>query len=176
MRRIAGRGLFRGRTRRLALISLVLCVAAWRVWEQTRQAPPFSFDSARPYAVERVVDGDTLLLADDTRVRLIGVDTPEMGRPNLPPEPLAAEASEFTRRQVEGREVRLEFDRERRDEYRRVLAYVWVGGRCLNEELIRAGYSRAETRFPYRAVMKGRFRAAEDEARRAGVGLWGLAP
>jgi len=122
--------------------------------------------------VQRVVDGDTLLLEEGTRVRLIGVDTPESVAPNRPVEPLGTEAAEFTRSQVEGRHVTLGFDRERRDRYRRILAYVYVDDRLLNEELIRAGFSRAETRFPYDPEMKRRFRTAEDEARGAHRGLW----
>ncbi|MEX0715065.1 MAG: thermonuclease family protein [Planctomycetaceae bacterium] len=132
----------------------------------------FPFDPERLWRVERVVDGDTLLLEQGHRVRLIGVDAPETKHPSLPPEPFGAEASEFTRRLVEGRMVRLGFDRERRDRYRRILAYVYVEDVFVNEELIRAGWSPAVTRFPYSAAMKRRFEAAEAEARAAGRGMW----
>ena len=60
--------------------------------------------------VERVVDGDTLLLASGERVRLIGVDTPETKHPKKPVERFGKEASDFTRQMVEGKRVRLEFD------------------------------------------------------------------
>jgi endonuclease YncB( thermonuclease family) len=60
--------------------------------------------------VERVVDGDTLLLQSGERVRLIGVDTPETKHPKKPVERFGKEASEFTRQMVEGKRVRLEFD------------------------------------------------------------------
>ena len=66
----------------------------------------------------------------------------------------------------------LQFDRERQDRYHRVLAYVYRDDWMLNEELIRAGFSRAETRFPYSSAMKRRFRAAEKEARENNRGLW----
>jgi micrococcal nuclease len=153
----------------LGLALIVLCVRSLR----TRgPAADSVFDSPGPFRVERVVDGDTLLLEGGTRVRLIGVDTPETKHPHRPVEPLGVEASAFVRRRVEGRRVTLRFDRERRDRYRRVLAYVYVGDWFLNEELIRAGYSRAVTRFPYSARMKKRFRAAEGEAREARRGIW----
>jgi micrococcal nuclease len=58
--------------------------------------------------VERVVDGDTLLLASGERVRLIGVDTPETKHPKKPVERFGKEASEFTGQMVEGKRVRLE--------------------------------------------------------------------
>src|SRR5919198_6222440 len=60
--------------------------------------------------VERVVDGDTLLLASGERVRLIGVDTPETKHPKKSVEYFGKEASAFTRCMVEGKRVRLEFD------------------------------------------------------------------
>jgi hypothetical protein len=60
--------------------------------------------------VERVVDGDTLLLASGERVRLIGVDTPETKHPKKPVERFGKEASEFTRHMVQGKRVRLELD------------------------------------------------------------------
>jgi len=155
-------------------LAVLLCLIAQRFLRPAESDSKFSFDSAGPYLVERVVDGDTLLLSGGTRVRLLGVDTPETKHPTRPVEPLGPEASEFTRLHVEGRKVTLKFDRERRDRYRRVLAYVYLGDWFLNEELIRAGYSRAETGFPYSTVMKGRFRKAEQDARDAGRGIWGL--
>ena len=122
--------------------------------------------------VDRVVDGDTLHLANGDRVRLLGVDTPETVKPNTPVQPWGPEASAFTKQHVQGKTVRLEFDREKRDNYGRVLAYVYVGDWFLNEELIRAGLSPAVTKFPYSADMKQRFRAAEAEARRNRAGIW----
>ena len=167
----------RRRGRALVLIVVLVGIALWRARDTEQpQTAPFAYDSAGPYVVKRVVDGDTLLLEDGTRVRLLGVDAPEIAHENQPAEPLGADAAEFMRRAVEGRQVRLEFDRERRDQYRRVLAYVWIGERCMNEELIRAGYSRAETRFRYSDAKKRRFRLVESEARRARAGIWALAP
>lgn len=152
------------------LFAALLILQLWSRWGD--RAEPFRFDAGASYAVERVVDGDTLLLEDRTRVRLLGVDTPETKHPDRPVDPLGLQAAEFMRRHVEGRAVRLEFDRERRDRFGRVLAYVYAGDLLLNEELIRAGYSRAETYFPYSEQMKRRFRAAEEQARGARRGGW----
>jgi len=124
------------------------------------------------YQVERVVDGDTLVLANQERVRLIGADTPETVRPGQPAEPWGREATEFTRRFVAGGQVRLEFDGRRKDKYDRYLAHVWVGDRMLEEELIRAGLATAETRYPYSAASKTRFVTAQSEAQAAGRGIW----
>lgn len=124
--------------------------------------------------MERVVDGDTLLLANRARVRLIGVDAPESVKPDHPVEPFGPEAAEFTRRRVAeaGNTVRLEFDRERIDSYGRFLAYVYARDAMLNEELIRAGLAEAETGFRYSQSKKTQFRRAEDEAKAAGRGIW----
>jgi micrococcal nuclease len=63
--------------------------------------------------VKRVVDGDTILLTNGERVRLIGVDTPETKHPEKPIEYFGKEAYQFTKRMVEGKEVRLEYDQTR---------------------------------------------------------------
>lgn len=132
-------------------------------------------ESAAFAQVERVVDGDTLLLADQTRVRLQGIDTPETVKPDTPPEPWGQEATEFTRAFLAAGPVRLEFDRERTDQYGRTLAFVWVEERMLNEELLRAGLAKAKLGYDYSDAKKARFRRAEKEARTAKRGIWSAA-
>lgn len=147
-------------------------VAAWRLWSVGDVPPgPLRHDGGEAF-VQRAVDGDTLLLGDGRRVRLIGVDTPETKREGTPVQPWGPEAHEFAAQMVEGRNVRLEFDQEREDKYGRVLAYVYVGDRMLNEELLRAGLGRVLLKFPYREEMKRRFRQAEEAAREARRGIW----
>jgi micrococcal nuclease len=133
-------------------------------------------DAEGSWRVTRVIDGDTLVLQNDARVRLIGVDTPETKHPTKPIEPFGPEASSFTKRAVEGKVVQLKFDREKRDRYQRLLAYVYLDDWCLNEEIIRAGYSKCITRYPFDRSMKARFKLAEDEAKTSRRGLWGPAP
>ncbi len=123
--------------------------------------------------VAKVVDGDTIVMAKDKeRVRLIGVDTPESVKPNSPVQPWGPEACAFTKDFLSSGEVRLEFDGPRRDKYGRLLAYVWVGDRMLNEELLRAGLARAELKYQYSAAIKTRFRQAENEAKAGRRGIW----
>lgn len=125
--------------------------------------------------VERVVDGDTIIVRGAGRVRLIGVDTPESVDPRRPVEFFGKEASAFTERLVEGKRVRLEYDRDRTDRYGRTLAYVHLpDGTFVNAEIIRRGYGHAYTRFPFKH--RDRFRQLEREARDAGRGLWGATP
>jgi micrococcal nuclease len=159
-----------------ALVILCLLIAGRFCQSSVHPSADFRFEAQVPQHVERVIDGDTIVLEGHVRVRLIGVDTPETKHPHKPIEPLGPEATEFTRSQVEDRDVTLQFDRERRDRYGRVLAYVYVDGKLLNEEIIRAGFSRAETHFKFDRAMAKRFFEAEAEAREAGRGIWALTP
>ena len=130
--------------------------------------------------VQRVVDGDTLLLGTGERVRLIGVDTPETKRPNTPVQYFGKEATAFTRRMVEGKRVRLGFDPanahlKHRDRYGRTLAYVFLeDGTLLNSEIIRQGYGFAMTQYPFARMDE--FRRLEREAREQRRGLWNSGP
>jgi micrococcal nuclease len=153
------------------LIAIAI-VIAWRLWTAAEFQPPPALAPGAETFVRRAVDGDTLLLQDGRRVRLIGVDTPETKREGTPVQAWGPEAHEFTARLVEGRTVRLEFDRERHDKYDRILAYVYADDKLLNEELLRAGLGRALLKFPYSDSMKRRFRKAEQEARAARRGIW----
>ena len=129
-------------------------------------------EPAREYVVERVIDGDTIIVRGVGRIRLIGVDTPETADPRRPVEFFGREASGFTRRMLEGKRVRLEYDWERTDRYGRTLAYVrLLDGTLLNAEIIRQGYGHAYTRFPFKYLDE--FRQYEREAREARRGLWG---
>ena len=158
------------------VVILLAALVLLRWWQSRQDTPPPAALEEGSYAVDRVVDGDTLLLVNRARVRLIGADTPETVHPNQPEEPFGREATRFTKRFIDeaGGTVRLELDRERVDRYGRFLAYVFDGRRMLNEELIRAGLAEAQTGFRYSAAMKTRFRRAEEEAKAAGRGIWSL--
>lgn len=121
--------------------------------------------------VKRVIDGDTLLLTNGEKVRLIGVDTPETKHPQKPVQYFGKEAHLFTKGMVEGKEVRLEYDWQKRDKYGRLLAYVYLkDGTFLNAEVIKQGYGFAYTRFPFKYLEE--FRQYEREARENRRGLW----
>ncbi len=160
----------------LLLAVLLALVGAWQRWYSDSAPSASSGDlGATAHRVVRVVDGDTLIVmlaGEKERVRLIGANTPETVKPDWPVEPWGPEASQFTKEFLAGGVVRLEFDGPCRDKYGRTLAYVWVGDRMLNEELIRAGLARAEMQYHYSEAMKSRFRRVEAEARAARRGIW----
>jgi micrococcal nuclease len=101
--------------------TLLGLMAEWLAWGQ-RQATVTP--TTEMVLVTRMVDGDTLALNTGERVRLIGVDTPEMKHPKRPVEAFGKEATAFTKPMVEGKCVRLEYDQQRQDKYGRILAYV----------------------------------------------------
>lgn len=125
--------------------------------------------------VERVVDGDTIEVSiegGEEDVRYIGVDTPETVKPGEPVQCFGPQASEANHDLVEGRTVRLSFDRELRDDYGRLLAYVRVGDTFVNERLLEGGYARTLA-IPPNTAYASRFDAVERRASAAGEGLWG---
>ena len=126
--------------------------------------------------VVRVVDGDTIRVVHEGReepVRLIGVDTPESVKPGSPVECFGKAAAAFTRRELDGRRVRLVPDVEERDRYGRLLAYVFrvADGRFHNQALIAEGYAKPLTIRP-NVRYEGRFRRLARGARREDRGLW----
>jgi len=126
---------------------------------------------SQAFLVKRVIDGDTIQLSNGEIVRLIGVDTPETKHPQKPVEYYGKEASAFTKRMVEGKAVRLEYDQQRKGKYNRTLAYVYLtDGTFLNAEIIKQGYGHAYTLFPFKYLEQ--FRQYEKEARNNKMGLW----
>lgn len=171
--------LIAGSTTRILVALLLMSALVWLRWQGPAAGPsldpPLASESETARVV-RVVDGDTLIVAPDIRVRLIGIDTPELGRNGAPDEPLAREATAWLAEEVTGAEVRLEFDIERIDRYGRTLAFVWLGERLINAEIVAAGFSRAETQYPFSSQKKSQLKVAEEEARSATRGLWRAAP
>jgi micrococcal nuclease len=128
--------------------------------------------------VERVVDGDTVELrigGRDERVRLIGIDTPELHTESGVPECFAVEALRFTSAVLSiGADVRLERDVVGRDDYGRLLAYVYrrADDVLINELVIAQGFARPLTIAPNDSLSP-RFVASALAAESADLGLWG---
>ena len=136
------------------------------------QNPPF--DSGR---VTAIYDGDTIKVkltsGGEVRVRLIGIDSPELDDSREEVQFLAQMAKEFAYYYLFGREVRLTYDWELKDSYGRTLAYAWTDDqKMFNECMVSEGFAFAFLKFPYRKDYQERFKAAESLARVKGVGLW----
>ena len=132
----------------------------------------FAISYAETVKVVRVVDGDTVILNRIGRARLIGVDTPETVHPQKPVQSFGKEASNFTRSQLEGKTVIVEYDWQKKDQYNRTLVYLFLqDGTFFNAELIKQGYGYAYTHFPFKYLDE--FRRYERIARENNRGLWG---
>ena len=123
--------------------------------------------------VVSAVDGDTIdIKVDKTimRVRMIGIDTPESVHPEKPVQRFAKEASAYTRLKLLGKNIRLEYEEEKKDEYGRLLAYVFFDDLFFNAHLIEEGYAKAFLKFPFR--YSGQFRNLQEQAKSEQKGLW----
>ena len=129
-----------------------------------------------PATVIHVVDGDTVIVrlrnGELEKIRLLGVDTPEVVDPRKPVQCFGPAASAYTKSRLTGRRVSLELDAEPRDKYGRLLAYVIVDGHRHNDELLERGYARLLVIPPNGSHARTMLRE-ELAARAAGRGLWG---
>ncbi len=122
--------------------------------------------------VERVIDGDTLLLTTGQRIRLLGINAPEVPHRGAPGEPGGLEASSFLKEQASGSRITLAYGPEKRDRYDRFLAYVHLpDGTDLNERLVANGHAYVTPRPPNLARVE-RYFATESQARAERKGLW----
>lgn len=122
--------------------------------------------------VRKVDDGDTILLNNNTRVRYIGVNAPEIAHGRSKAEPFADKAFQFNKKQVLNQMVRLEYDQEKTDHYSRALAYVYKkDGTCVNAELLKHGYAYY---YPHAGNQKhgAWFLKLQRQAMRARAGIW----
>src|SRR3972149_5856195 len=125
------------------------------------------------YTVSEVIDGDTVTIKGfDASVRYLGIDTPEILTENSPGDPLAEKARDLNRRIVNGKKVRLEFDKQKYDDYGRLLANVFVDNTFVNEEIVRSGLARALIIKPNEKYAS-RILEAEKQAKGERKGIWG---
>jgi micrococcal nuclease len=138
--------------------------------------------------VTRVVDGDTVYVrfssGAEEKLRLIGVDAPEIDHPTKGEEPFGIESTEYTYSAVYDLYCWLEFDEGERDQYGRMLAYLWlekpevvneaeIRAKMFNAHLLLDGYARQVIFQPNVRYVEF-FSAFVDEARQANRGLWTL--
>jgi len=170
---IDARVLRRRRTVRYSLWALVVLMAGSSFCSH-QKAPvgALPLDGER-VTVTHVVDGDTINVrtsssADKVRVRLRGIDAPEMN-------PLAhwgQESTRYLKKRIESREVVLKFDPpQTHDRFGRLLAFVYVNeSECINLSLVRDGQAYADRRFG--SFMRSQIEQAETQARTKKTGLW----
>jgi micrococcal nuclease len=148
----------------VAVIILAVLVGRWWGRERKPEFPPGR------YIVTRILDGDTAELNGSEKVRLLGIDTPEKGE--LFYDSARALFSSLTK----GREVTVVFDQRRRDNYDRLLAYLFVDTVFVNAALISGGYAHMYL-FPdneNKDTLIARLLAAQREAMARQTGVWSV--
>ncbi len=164
--------LFRARRVGIWLIALVCLVAGPVAAADCRPAG----SEGRAATVAYVNDGDTVRLDSGERVRLVGIDTPELGRDGDPGEPFARESRQALRALLAESRNRVEVvaARETEDRYGRTLAYLYLpDGRSIQAELLEQGLAMAVFVAPNIALadcLLSREREAREDAR----GIWSL--
>jgi len=115
--------------------------------------------------VSAIIDGDTIVIESGESVRLIGIDSPERG------DPYYFEARDKLSSLVNNETVLLERDKENKDEYGRLLRYVWFYNVFINAEMVKSGYA---TVYPYPPNIKyiDLLDKCQEEARKSNIGIW----
>lgn len=172
----------------LLLLPLAACAELYR-WTDERgvlhysdRPPPGGAErveataqsSAREVRVAEVLDGDTVELADERRLRLIGIDAPELPRRGRPGEPGATAAREALQDLLNGADLRLEPGETAHDHYDRLLGYLHdAQSHDIGEEMLRAGFAVVSLHED-NARRANAYFDAEAEARAARRGLWAM--
>lgn len=130
---------------------------------------------AQPVASKYVIDGDTLELTDGRRVRLIGVNAPEIGYQGRPSEPFARKARAKLERLVRGADLRLVTGEQVKDRYGRTLAHLYADGVNVEARLLREGLGFVVGMAPNLMLLNCHMQQ-EGLARQERLGLWGSVP
>lgn len=163
----------------LTLFTLIVAITVYAQLDNLHPYPVQDFANDTAYQVITIVDGDTVKIDDNgkiTDVRLIGVDTPETVHPSKPVEPYGKEATAFLENLLKEESVYLRFDTQKTDRYDRMLAYLYRApdGLFVNLEIVRQGYGRAYTDYPFKLMAL--FQHYGTRAQVAGKGLYGTPP
>lgn len=122
--------------------------------------------------VQRVIDGDTFVTRKGERVRLLGINAPEIQHDASPAEPYGDAAHQALRGLISGQQVRLSFDQEKKDKYGRTLAHVYLrDGRWVNAEMLSLGSAFVYT-FSPNVKQANALMAFEQAAEQQRIGLW----
>jgi len=129
--------------------------------------------TSRWVTVSKTYDGDTFKTASGEKVRLLGINTPEMARDDKRGQPLAEQATLQLKRLTQGKMVRLAFDSERKDRYGRVLAHVYLrDGTWVNSKMIELGLAHSYV-FAPNFKHSSTLLESERTAREKKLGIWG---
>ncbi len=124
--------------------------------------------------VVRIIDGDTIKVLMNGReetIRLILVDTPETKHPDLGVQPYGPEASAFTKKRLTGKDIQIEPGIDQRDQFGRLLAYIYLDDEMFNKMLVEEGYARVAV-YPPNTKYLDEFKQIEKKAKKSEIGIW----
>lgn len=170
------------RLRFLIVLGIIICILfiLYRILAQlhSETSPPLISTitnsptiSMMETTVSFVYDGDTIQISDDTRVRLIGIDAPELAHDNSNQQCFATESANLLKELILGQKISIEQDKQKQDVYGRMLGYIWADTVFINDFMIRQGYARA---MPIKPDIKYAvlFYDAQKDAQENKRGLW----
>ncbi|MGD8189943.1 thermonuclease family protein [Brevibacillus ginsengisoli] len=154
------------------LLALILLLTACS--QSTAKSDP----NRIPAQVVEVIDGDTIKARFDNKtatIRFLLVDTPETHHPRLGKQPFGEEASQFTKKLLDGQEIELEKDvSPGPDKYGRYLYYIYVNGKSVQEMLLEQGLARVAYIYAPNVKYVDKYRAIQSEAQKKGLGIWSI--
>lgn len=142
------------------LVFLIIMLMAFLRWERAQDL----------HQVIKVYDGDTIEIEDGRKIRLIGVDAPEVDSPYSREEPFGARSKQYLTTLLSGKKIAVRTGKEPFDRFGRTLAYVYADDVLVNGRIIRDGFARAYYKFDY--DYKDLFIAYEKEAMAKNIGIW----
>jgi micrococcal nuclease len=144
-------------------VCVLIIVGAYIIYEE------LAVESDKTFDVSQIIDGDTIKLSNGERVRLIGINSPEKEQFYY------SEATEKLRELIGDNQVTLKKDEEDKDQYGRLLRYVYVNKTFINLEMVKHGYAIAYT-FEPNTKHSDELESAEQDAIIDHKGMWAASP
>lgn len=131
-----------------------------------------------PVKLVRTIDGDTIKIMYEGReqnVRYLLIDTPETNHPQLGKQPYGQQAKVRNQELLQKGRLEIEFDvGQKYDKYDRLLAYIYVDGKSVQEQLLKEGLARVAYVYPPNTRHLDAFEQAQAQAKKSGIGIWTL--
>jgi len=138
-------------------------------------SPTITLTQKQLVKLSYVIDGDTIIVDGNKKVRYIGINTSELKTKTTPDECFSREALDENKKLLKNKQILLEKDVSETDKYGRLLRYVWADNIFVNDFLVRNGFAKVDT-YPPDTKYYYQFKLAEQEAKENNRGLWKTCP
>jgi len=162
----------------LTTIVSVIVIALFMYFTSGEDLEEASAPGYIPVELVTTIDGDTIRVmyeGKERKLRYLLIDTPELNHKQQGKQPFAEEATKRNDELLKSGNVEIEFDiGEREDKYGRLLAYVYVDGKSVQQQLIEEGLARVAYIYPPNTKHLDPFKDAEGKAQQSGIGIWSI--